>query len=100
MRYVAFIHGDTELGFGASFPDFSGCVSVADTVDEAIRSGIEALAFHAEGMIHDGESIPEPRTVEDIEADADFAECREGAVICLVRSEFLPSAARNEIERR
>ena len=84
MRYVAFIHGDTEPGFGIGFPDFPGCVSAGDTIDEAIRRGIEALAFHVEGMIQDGESIPEPRAVQDIEAEPDLAEWRDGAVICLV----------------
>ena len=48
MRYVSFIHRD-EAGYGVSFPDFPGCVSVGDTVDDAIRHGSEALAFHVEG---------------------------------------------------
>ena len=59
-------------------------MSAGDTIDEAIRRGIEALAFHVEGMIQDGESIPEPRAVQDIEAEPDLAEWRDGAVICLV----------------
>ena len=84
MRYVAFIHGDTDPGLGISFPDFPGCVSVGDTMDEAIRSGTEALAFHIEGMIQDEERIPEPRSVQDIEADPDLAQWREGAIICIV----------------
>ena len=84
MRYVAFIHSDTDPGFGVSFPDFPGCVSVGDSIDEAIHRGTEALAFHVEGMIQDGEQIPEPRPVQDIEADPDLAEWQDGAVICLV----------------
>jgi hypothetical protein len=31
----------------------------------------EALAFHIEGMIEDGEAIPEPSNLEDIMADPD-----------------------------
>ena len=42
-HYVALIHGDDEPGFGVSFPDFPGCVSDGDTVEEAIRRGREAL---------------------------------------------------------
>ena len=45
MRYVSFIHRG-ESGYGVSFPDLPGCVSVGDTVDDAIRHGSEALAFH------------------------------------------------------
>ena len=84
MRYVAFIHRDNGPGFGISFPDFPGCVSDGNTIDEAIRRGSAALAFHVEGMVQDGEKIPEPRSLQDVEADQSLAEWREGAAICFV----------------
>ena len=84
MLYVAFIHRDDEPGFGISFPDFPGCVSDGDTIDETIRRGASALAFHIEGMIQDGERILEPRSLQDVEADPSLAEWREGASICFV----------------
>ena len=65
MRYVASIHGDNEPGFGIGFPDFPGCVSDGGTVEEAIRRGREALAFHIESMAEDGEDIPRPRALRD-----------------------------------
>ena len=61
MRYVSFIHRD-EAGYGVSFPDFPGCVSVGDTVDDAVRDGSEALAFHVEGLVDDGKAILSPRS--------------------------------------
>lgn len=79
MRYVAFIHRDDEPGFGISFPDFPGCVSDGDTREDAIRRGREALAFHLEGMADDGEAIPPPRSLREIEADPELAEWRQGA---------------------
>ena len=57
MRYVAFIHRD-DAGFGVSFPDFPGCVSIGDTVDDAVRRGGEALAFHVAGIYSDGRDDP------------------------------------------
>lgn len=84
MHYVGFIHGGDGPGFGASFPDFPGCVSDGDTVEEAIRRGAEALAFHVGGMIEDGEAIPEPRGVQEIKADPNLAEWQEGADIAFV----------------
>lgn len=84
MRYVAFIHGDDAPGFGISFPDFPGCVSQGDTVEEAIHHGTAALAFHVEGMMENGETIPEPRAVQEIKADPSLAEWREGADVALV----------------
>ncbi len=84
MRYVAFIHGSDGPGFGISFPDFPGCVSDGDTVEEAIHRGAEALAFHVEGMIEDGEAVPEPRAVQEIKADPSLVEWREGADVAFV----------------
>ena len=79
MRYIALVHGDDEPGFGVSFPDFPGCVSDGDTVEEAIRRGREALTFHIENMAEDGEEIPAPRARSEIEASPDMAEWRAGA---------------------
>ncbi len=62
-------------GFGVSFPDFPGCVSMGGTVDDAVRPGSEALAFHVEGMAADGEPIPQPRSIEAIKADLGLASC-------------------------
>ena len=84
MRYVSFIHRDGDSSYGISFPDFPGCVSVGDTVDDAIRYGCEALAFHVEGLSDDGEPVPPPRSVEAIKAGPDLADWRHGADIVLM----------------
>jgi predicted RNase H-like HicB family nuclease len=49
-----------EFSYGIWFADFPGCVSVGDTIAEAIEGGHEALALHTAGMIADGEALPEP----------------------------------------
>ena len=84
MRYVAFIHKDPDSAYGVSFPDFPGCISAGDTMDEVISMGTEALAFHVRGMLADGDLIPEPRSLEDIRNDPALAEDREGAVLTLI----------------
>ena len=84
MLYVAFVHRDDEPGVGISFPDFPGCVSDGVTIDETIRRGASALAFHIEGMIQDGEEIPQPRSLQEVDADPNLAEWRERATICFV----------------
>ena len=83
MRYVSFIHRD-DAGYGVSFPDFPGCVSVGDSVDDAVRRGCEALAFHVEGLRYDGERIPLPRSIDSIKADPELADWREGAGLVLI----------------
>ena len=83
MRYVSFIHRD-EAGFGVSFPDFPGCVSVGATIDDAVRLGSEALAFHVEGLVDDGEAIPSPRLIDAIKADPELADWRRDADLVLI----------------
>ena len=83
MRYVAFIHRD-EAGFGVSFPDFPGCVSIGETVDDAVRHGSEALAFHVEGLSEDGEAVPSPSSIDAIKADPELADWRREADLVLI----------------
>jgi predicted RNase H-like HicB family nuclease len=84
MRYTAFIHKDADSDFGVSFPDFPGCIAVGETMEEALKSAAEALAFHVDGMEQDGDSIPEPRTPDDILGDPALAEDRVGAIFASV----------------
>jgi predicted RNase H-like HicB family nuclease len=67
--YIALIHKDADSDFGVSFPDFPGCVSAGDTLDEARRAAEEALALHVEGMIEDGEALPAPSSMEQVMKD-------------------------------
>ena len=83
MRYVSFIHRD-DTGYGISFPDFPGCVAVAETADAVVRRGREALAFHVEGLSEDGESIPPPRSIETVKGDPDLADWRRNADLVLI----------------
>jgi predicted RNase H-like HicB family nuclease len=67
MRYyVALIHKDKDSTFGVSFPDFPGCVTGGETIEEAIERAADILAAHVTGMREDGDPIPEPRSVEHI----------------------------------
>lgn len=63
MHYFAII--DQENGVhGVVFPDFPGCVTSGDSVDEALECAREALALHVEGMAEDGDALPDPSPVE------------------------------------
>ena len=81
MHYLAFIHTDDAPGFGISFPDFPGCVTQGDTLDDALRLAREALAFHVAGMRADGETIPTPRVPQEIATDPALAGWRDGATL-------------------
>src|SRR5258707_10663705 len=62
--YIALIHQEGESDFGVSFPDFPGVVTAGKTLHQASRLAREALEFHIEGMLEDGEDIPEPSTLD------------------------------------
>ena len=70
MEYIAYLHKDRDSDYGVSFPDFPGCITAGRTLDEASRMAAEALALHIQGMIEDGDAVPEPSKVDDIVADA------------------------------
>ena len=55
-HYVALIHKDADSDFGVSFPDFPGLATAGHTLDEARAMAEEALAFHVEGMVEDGDA--------------------------------------------
>jgi|SRR5262245_41103814 predicted RNase H-like HicB family nuclease len=105
-HYIALIHKEPRSDFGVSFPDFPGCISAGATLDEARANAEEALTLHIEGMVEDGEAIPEPSSLEQIMADPDN---REGvAVLIPLRDETgrtvrvnitLPEATLAEIDR-
>jgi predicted RNase H-like HicB family nuclease len=47
-------------GYGVIFPDFPGCTSSGDTIEQAYEHAFEALALHIEGMVEEGAVLPEP----------------------------------------
>jgi predicted RNase H-like HicB family nuclease len=67
MRYAVIIEKGTS-SYGAYVPDLPGCVAVGETVEEVKILIQEAIDFHLEGMIEDGDDIPPPSSfVEYIE---------------------------------
>lgn len=84
MRYVAFVNKDPDSCYGISFPDFPGCTSAGDTMDDAIANGTKALAFHVRGMETDGDTIPGPHSLEEIVIDPEFADELDGVSFALV----------------
>ena len=49
-------------------------MSVSETIDDAVRHGYEALAFHVEGLRNDGERIPPPRSIDAIKANLELVD--------------------------
>ena len=84
MRYTAFIHKDPDTDYGVSFPDLPGCIAVGETVEQALESATQALAFHIEGIEEDGDDVPRPRPLDEILSDPALAQDREAALLASV----------------
>jgi predicted RNase H-like HicB family nuclease len=51
--------------YSAYCPDLPGCIVTGDTAKDAQANMHEALQFHIEGMMEDGEPIPEPAALAE-----------------------------------
>ena len=96
MEYIAYLHKDDNSDFGVSFPDFPGCITVGKTLEEARRRAPEALALHIEGMLEDGEPIPDPSTLDALTDDPALKD----AIAFLVPARLSEKAERFNITAR
>jgi len=83
MEYIAYLHKDADSDFGVSFPDFPGCVTAGKTLEEARRMAGEALMLHIQGLVEDGQEIPDPSGLDDLMDDPSM----QGAVAFMVAVE-------------
>jgi predicted RNase H-like HicB family nuclease len=79
-NYIGLIHKEADSDYGVSFPDFPGVVTAGTDLDDARHMAEEALAFHVDGLVADGEAIPEASSLEAVMADPEIS----GAVAILV----------------
>ena len=64
--FIAIVYTDDD-GVSVEFPDLPGCLPCAESIDEAVDNAREALGLHLWGMEQDGENIPKPSTIKDIQ---------------------------------
>jgi predicted RNase H-like HicB family nuclease len=77
-HYIALIHKDPDSSYGVSFPDVPGVITAGDTLEEALELGAEVLAFAFEDWAG---GPPNPRSLDDLHADPEFAEGFSTAVL-------------------
>ena len=67
------IHKDEGSVFGVSVPDVPGCFSYGDTVEDALKNALEAVIFHVEGLLEDGEfDSLTPSSIEDLQDSNEY----------------------------
>jgi predicted RNase H-like HicB family nuclease len=59
MRYTV-IYEKGETSWGAYVPDLPGVIAVGETRDAVEAEILTAVAFHIEGLLEEGLSVPMP----------------------------------------
>lgn len=86
--YPAVLSYEEGYEIAVTFPDLPGCATSGATESEALTAGREALGLHLFGMEEDGEEIPEPSSVRDVELE-------EGESVAII-DVFMPSIRLNQ----
>lgn len=73
MRYPVVIHKDKSSDYGVTVPDLPGCFSAGETMEDAMTNVVEAIECHLEGLLFDGDAIPEAQSVEGHQKNKNFA---------------------------
>jgi predicted RNase H-like HicB family nuclease len=71
MQYTVIVEkGATS--WGAYVPDLPGCIAAGESREEALRLIREAIEFHVEGLVEQGQPVPEPHSFSEL-VDIDAA---------------------------
>ena len=96
MRYLALIDG-SEGAYGIVFPDLPGCAAMGSTMDETRVLASEALGDWINTVESSGNTVPAPRTFEELSTDPEFEEAFRESLnvtsISVVRSTGKPVRA-------
>ena len=92
LTYFA-VFEPVETGYSVYFPDLPGCVSYGDDFEEAQIQGADALGLHLYGMEKDGDEIPAPSKVPQVDTAT-----TTGYIISPIS--VFPSIVRNELDNR
>ncbi len=71
VAYPVVVEREEDGRYSVYVPDLSGCASMGDTYEDAIRNIREAMTCHLEGLRADGLPVLPPRahfTMVDVEA--------------------------------
>lgn len=92
--YFAIGHKEPDSACGIWFPDVEGCFGAGDTYEDAVEDASEALKLHVEMLRQDGQDIPHPRTIDEINLDPAVRKSRQdkGSFVIAIPLVVLPKA--------
>jgi len=73
MKFPVVLHKDPDSDYGVIIPDVAGCFSAGETVAQALENVKEALALHYEGLVADGDPLPQVHEIDQHLQNPDYA---------------------------
>jgi len=58
LTYATVMAGIGTERIDIAFPDFPGCVTVANSIQDAQERAADVLSFHVQSMVQDGDPFP------------------------------------------
>ena len=95
LNYIAVIHKDENSDYGVSFPDIPGCITTGSNLEEAKTMANEALNLHLNSMIEDGEDLPEPSDLDNLNLNDKFKDSIHAFLVI----DYSPRAKKPELKR-
>ena len=89
--YPAVLTYEDGYEIAVTFPDLPGCATSGETDTEALMMAKEALGLHLWGMENDGDELPAPSPIRNIELEA-------GEIVALVEV-YMPSVRLSQENR-
>jgi predicted RNase H-like HicB family nuclease len=75
MKFPIALHRDEGTDYGVIVPDFPGCHSWGETIEDAMANTLEAVELWVEGAIESGQRVDfKPSSIETLRANPDFAD--------------------------
>jgi len=66
MKRYAVVFEKADHNWAAYVPDLPGCISTGATRAEVGENIKEAIEFHIEGLLEEGQPVPEPSSEVDL----------------------------------
>ena len=64
-KYLVIIE-KSKTGFSAYVPDLPGCIATGDSKENTEKNIYEAIQFHLEGLVAEGEDVPQPNSEAEL----------------------------------
>lgn len=73
-HYPIVIYKDSDSDYSLLVPDLPGCCTAGDTIADVQQQAVETIELHLEGILRDGDPIPEPKDITFHENNPEYAD--------------------------